>query len=45
MYSDGFVDMVGRFRTQDTGIASGDTEACITGMTFGGLAFEGSDAV
>lgn len=43
--NDGLVDMLGHFRTRDTGIAPGDTEACITGTTFGGLVFEGCDAI
>ncbi len=43
--SNGDSDLVLHFRTQDTGIAVGDTEACLTGQTLGGAEFEGCDAV
>ena len=33
---DGFTDLVTHYRTQETGIAAGDTGACITGETFDG---------
>ncbi len=42
--SDGFTDLVSHYRTQDTGIAKGDTEACLTGDTTGGVA-TGCDAI
>lgn len=42
---DGDTDMVLHFRTQDTGIAEGDTEACLTGMTSDGTEIEGCDFV
>lgn len=42
---DGDLDLVLHFRTQETGIQCGDTEAILTGQTFGGQAIEGSDAV
>lgn len=42
---DGDLDMVVHFRTRDTGIACGDTEAFLTGETFGGQQFAGSDSI
>ena len=42
---DSDIDMVVHFNTQETGIACGDTEATLTGETFGGTAFEGTDSV
>ena len=42
---DGFPDLVVHFRTQDTGIACGDTVATLTGETLGGQDVEGQDSV
>lgn len=42
---DGDMDMVFHFNNQDTGIQCGDTEATLTGETFGGQAFVGTDAI
>ncbi len=42
---DGDLDMVLHFKTQDTGIKAGDTEACLTGETVDGQAIEGCDAI
>jgi hypothetical protein len=42
---DGDADLVAHFRTQETGIACGDTEATLTGETTGGQPIEGSDSI
>jgi hypothetical protein len=42
---DGDDDMVLHFRTQETGIQCGDTEAGLTGETVDGTPFEGSDGI
>lgn len=42
---DGDVDFVFHFPTQDTGIAPGDTEACLDGTTLGGTPIHGCDSV
>lgn len=42
---DGDLDLMCHVRTQQTGIAHGDIEACLTGQTFGGLPIIGCDSV
>ena len=42
---DDFLDMVFHFNTQDTGIACIDNEATLSGQTFGGDTFTGTDSV
>lgn len=42
---DGDLDMILHFRTQDTGLIAGDTEAKLTGETLDGTEIYGSDSV
>ena len=42
---DGDLDLLLHFRTQDTGIALGDTEACVIGQTYDALPIMGCDSV
>jgi len=37
--------LVTHFKTQETGIACGDTKAILTGETFGGQGITGTDTV
>jgi hypothetical protein len=43
--SDGDMDFLLHFDTQDTGIQCGDTDVTLTGQTFDGRSFTGSDAI
>jgi len=42
---DASTDLVAHFRQKDTGLAPGDTEACLVGNLLNGSPFEGCDAV
>jgi len=42
---DGFTDAVFKFKSKDTGIALGDTEACLSGELKDGTSFDGCDSV
>lgn len=42
---DGDLDLILHFLTQETGIKSTDTEACLTGQTYGAEEIEGCDTV
>lgn len=43
--ADGLTDLLLHFRTRETGIAFGDTQACLTGETLEGTRFQGCDSV
>jgi len=42
---DGWMDLVAHFRQKETGLMKGDTEATLTGATWGGFPFQGTDSV
>jgi len=43
--ADGLPDLVLHFEISETGIDEGDSQACLTGHTFGGALVEGCDAI
>jgi hypothetical protein len=42
---DGDLDWIGHFRTQETNISDGETEASVAGQTTGGINLKGSDGI
>jgi hypothetical protein len=42
---DGLTDLLSHYGTQETGIAVGDTEACVTGEARDGMPLEGCDSI
>jgi hypothetical protein len=42
---DGFLDLLAKYRTEESGISPGDPGACLKGALLDGTAFEGSDAI
>jgi hypothetical protein len=42
---DGLTDLVLYFAVRESGIRAGDTEASLTGMTYGGERFQGNDHI
>ena len=45
MNGDGLTDLASYYSTEETGIAFGDAEACVTGETFDGTPIKGCDDI
>jgi hypothetical protein len=42
---DGYIDLLVRFKGKATGITTGDSEACLSGLDYDGLVIEGCDSI
>ncbi|HEY5657358.1 MAG TPA: hypothetical protein VIY27_06175 [Myxococcota bacterium] len=45
MNADGFADLVSHYRTQETGLSAGPTQACVSGRTRDAWPIEGCGAI